>query len=105
MQRPYGPAEAKLLAERLDLIRALYCRTCGQCDGDCRQGLPVADILRIPTNADGYGQFALGSERFPEPAPGHTSVKCADCSGCTVQCPHGVNVIERLTKGQELFAC
>jgi hypothetical protein len=105
MQKPYGPAEAKLLAQRLNLIRPLYCRTCGQCDGDCRQGLPVADILRILTYADGYGQFALGRERFLELAPEHTSVKCADCPGCTVQCPHGVNVIERLTKAQELFAC
>ena len=105
MQKPYGPAEAKLLAQRLDLIRPLYCRTCGQCDGDCRQGLPVADILRILTYADGYAQFALGRERFLELAPEHTSVKCADCPACTVQCPHGVNVIERLTKAQELFAC
>ena len=33
-----------------------------------------------------------------------TSVKCADCPECTVQCPHGVRVVERLTKAQELFA-
>ena len=104
MQKAYGPAESKLLAQRLDLIRPLYCRTCGQCDGDCRQGLPVADILRILTYADGYGQFALGRERFLELAPEHTSVRCADCPGCTVQCPHGVKVVERLTKAQELFA-
>jgi predicted aldo/keto reductase-like oxidoreductase len=105
MQKPYGPAEEKLLAERMELIRPLYCRTCGQCEGDCRQGLPVADMLRILTYADGYGQFALGRERFMELAPEHTSVKCADCQGCTVQCPHGVHVMERLMKAQELFAC
>ena len=105
MQKPYGPAEEKLLAERMELIRPLYCRTCGKCDGDCRQGLPVADMLRILTYADGYGQFALGRERFMELAPKHTSVKCADCSGCTVQCPHGVKVVERLMKAQELFVC
>ena len=104
MRKPYGPAEAKLLAERLDLIRPLYCRTCGRCDGQCRQGLPVADMLRILTYADGYGQFALGRERFLELAPQNTSVKCADCPGCTVQCPHGVKVVERLRKAQELFA-
>jgi len=104
MASPFGPPDAKLLAERMELIRPLYCRTCGKCDGDCRQDLPVADILRIVTYADGYGQFALGRERFMELGPKHTSVKCADCSGCTVQCPHGVNVIERLTKAQELFA-
>jgi predicted aldo/keto reductase-like oxidoreductase len=105
MQKPYSAEEAKLLAVRLEQIRPLYCRTCGQCDGDCRQGLPVADMLRILTYADGYGQFALGRERFLELAPEHTSVKCADCPGCTVQCPHGVKVVERLTKAQELFAC
>jgi hypothetical protein len=105
MRNPYGPAEAKLLAERLETIRPLYCRTCGQCDGACRQGLPVADMLRILTYADGYGQFALGRERFLELAPEHTSVKCADCQGCTVECPHGVRVVERMTKAQELFGC
>jgi hypothetical protein len=105
MQAPYGPKEEKLLAERLELIRPLYCRTCGKCEGDCRQGLPVADMLRILTYADGYGQFALGRERFLELAPEHTSVKCADCPGCTVQCPHGVHVMERLMKAQQLFAC
>jgi len=105
MQKPYSPEDAKLLAERTELIRPLYCRTCGRCDGDCRQGLPVADILRILTYADGYGQFALGRQRFLELASEHTSVKCADCPGCTVQCPHGVKVVERLIKAQELFAC
>ena len=35
-----------------------------QCEGACRQGLPVADMLRILTYADGYGQFALGREHF-----------------------------------------
>ncbi|MGA2273583.1 MAG: aldo/keto reductase [Bryobacteraceae bacterium] len=105
MQKPYSPEDAKLLAERTELIRPLYCRTCGRCNGDCRQGLPVADILRILTYADGYGQFALGRQRFLELASEHTSVKCADCPGCTVQCPHGVKVVERLIKAQELFAC
>jgi predicted aldo/keto reductase-like oxidoreductase len=47
----------------------------------------------------------LARERFLELAPAHTAVKCADCPGCTVQCPHGVNVVERLTKAQNLFAC
>jgi hypothetical protein len=105
MQKPFAAEDAKLLAERLELIRPLYCRACGRCDGDCRQGLPVADMLRILTYADGYGQFGLARERFLELAPEHTSVKCADCPSCTVQCPHGVRVFERLSRAQELFVC
>jgi len=78
---------------------------CGQCDGQCRQGLPVADVLRFLTYADGYGQFGLGRERFRELDSSHAAVKCNECPGCTIQCPYGVNVTGRLIRAQELFAC
>src|ERR1039458_5314540 len=56
MSEPYGATDQKLLGARLEFIRPFYCRMCGQCDGQCRQGLPVADMLRFVTYADGYGQ-------------------------------------------------
>jgi predicted aldo/keto reductase-like oxidoreductase len=105
MSQPFSPADDKLLALQLEHIRPLYCRTCGKCDGMCKQGLPVADVLRILSYADGYGQFALGRERFLELGPEHGAVQCASCSECTVECPHGVRVKERVTRAQELFAC
>jgi predicted aldo/keto reductase-like oxidoreductase len=104
MAQGFGPADEKLLAMRLEKIGPLYCRTCGKCDGMCRQGLPVADVLRILTYADGYGQFALGRERFQELAPEHTAAKCGSCLECTVTCPYGVKVAERVARAQELFA-
>ena len=52
----------------------------------------MADVLRCLTYADGYGQFALGRERYLELA--QASTRCADCAGCTVNCPHGVDVVE-----------
>ena len=105
MSEPYGATDQKLLGARLEFIRPFYCRMCGQCDGQCRQGLPVADMLRFVTYADGYGQFALGREQFMEMAPEHTAVECSKCPGCTVQCPHGVRVARQLIRAQELFAC
>jgi len=105
MERPFGDEERKLLAAHLRQIAPVYCRMCGECDGQCRQGLPVADVLRFLTYADGYGQFALGRERYRGLAPEHAGAKCAECPGCTVQCPHGVKVAERLIRAQELFAC
>jgi len=45
------------------------------------QGLPVADMLRILTYADGYGTIRVGPRALMELAPEHTSVKCADCQG------------------------
>jgi predicted aldo/keto reductase-like oxidoreductase len=99
-----SPSDEKVLAAHLEMIRPVYCRMCGQCGGTCQKGLPVADVLRFLTYADGYGQFALGRERFKELAAEHKAVRCGDCAECTVQCPHGVQVAERLARAQELFA-
>jgi len=105
MSQPFGAPDEKLLAAQLEHITPLYCRMCGKCEGTCREGLPVADILRFVTYADGYGQFALGRERFLEMSPEHTNVKCSQCPDCTVECPYGVAVTARLIRAQELFAC
>lgn len=101
----FSDADAKLLAVHRELIRPLYCNMCGQCDGMCPKGLPVQDVLRFGTYAEGYGQFALGRERFQELAAEHASVRCGECSECAVKCPHGVQVADRLIRAQELFAC
>ncbi len=103
MGSPLAAHDEKLLAAHLEMIRPVYCRMCGACSGACRKGLPVADMLRCLTYADGYGQFALGRERFLELAAGRTDAGCANCTGCTVECPHGVHVAERLERAQELF--
>ena len=103
--QPFGPSDQKLLAAYRESIRPLYCNMCGRCEGACRQGLPVADVLRFVTYAEGYGQFALGRERFQELAAEHAAVRCGDCPECTVTCPHGVRVADRLIRAQELFAC
>jgi predicted aldo/keto reductase-like oxidoreductase len=103
MGSPLSDDDHKQLAAHLELIQPLYCRMCGKCEGACAQGLPVADVLRFLTYADGYGQFALARERYLElaQAPG---ARCADCSACTVQCPHGVHVAARMTRAQELLS-
>lgn len=105
MAQPFGEPQKKLLAAQLAIISPLYCRMCGECDGQCRKGLPVADVLRFLTYADGYGQFGLARERYRELDPAHANAKCSDCPGCTVHCPHGVKVASRLIRAQELFAC
>jgi predicted aldo/keto reductase-like oxidoreductase len=77
---------------------------CGKCDGACSQGLPVADLLRYLTYAEGYGQFSLGREHFLALPEKITAVRCRDCANCTVSCPYGVKVASRVAHAQELFA-
>jgi uncharacterized protein len=104
MADPFSGSDEKLLAEHLELIGPLYCRMCGQCDGACAKGLPVADVLRFLTYADGYRQFPLGRERFKQLTSEQIAVRCGDCAECTVNCPHGVKVSSRMARAQELFA-
>jgi len=101
---PYGEEDRRLLAAQLDCIGPLYCRTCGSCSGSCRMGLPVSDILRVLSYADGYGQFPLARQRFLELPAKVRMIRCAACEGCTVRCPNGVEVRARLTRAQQWLA-
>jgi predicted aldo/keto reductase-like oxidoreductase len=104
MAAPFTPADEALLTARLETIRPDYCSMCGECEGACPKGLPVADILRYLTYAEGYGQFALGRDNFLALPRELRDVRCADCIVCPVRCPQGVQVTRRLRRAQELLA-
>ncbi len=104
MAETYTEKDEQLLTARLKDIGPLYCRMCGACGGVCERGVPVAAELRFLTYAEGYGQFALGREKFLQLRPEVAAVRCADCERCTVECPYGVQVAARLRRAQELFA-
>jgi hypothetical protein len=103
MSEPFSPRDEQLLARQLDFITPLYCRMCGECDGHCAKGLPVADVLRYVMYADGYGQFELGRDHFRQLPAELASVRCGDCPTCTVECRFGVKVQQRLRRAQEMF--
>ncbi len=104
MVEPYTDKDERLLATQLAYIGPTYCRMCGACGGICKKGLPVSDVLRILTYAEGYGQFALARERFLE-LPGHVrEIRCVDCTSCSVACPNGVQVRDRVSRARELLA-
>ena len=96
-REPAGPATPAHRAALLPHVRR-------SATGTCAKGLPVADILRYLTYADGYGQFSLGRERFLELPAEVAQVTLRSVPECTVNCPHGVRVVERLSRAQEMFA-
>jgi uncharacterized protein len=104
MAESYTDRDEQILAVRLAGIGPLYCRMCGSCNGVCDKGLPVTDMMRFLTYAEGYGQFAMARERFLEIPEPLRAIRCGDCSGCSVDCPNGVRVRERVTRAQDLLA-
>jgi hypothetical protein len=104
MSQEFTDADTQALSAGLQAISPYFCRMCGRCEGQCPKGLPVSDMVRFVMYADGYGQFGLGREHFQRMPAELQQVRCGDCSGCSVRCPNGVTVAERLTRAQELFA-
>jgi len=104
MAEPYTDRDELLLSTQLAGISSTYCRMCGACGGTCERGVPVPDVLRFLTYAEGYGQFALARERFLEMPRPARDIRCRDCSGCTFTCANGVSVRSRLTHAQEMLA-
>jgi uncharacterized protein len=104
MSESFTGDDEKLLAEHLEYIRPMYCRMCGECDGTCPKGVPVADVLRYLVYAEGYGEFRLGRESFLSLPDDVRAVRCGDCTTCSVSCANGVRVAERISRAQEVFA-
>jgi predicted aldo/keto reductase-like oxidoreductase len=104
MSEPYTPQDDKTLQALLAYIGPVYCRMCGSCNGVCDKGVPVPDMLRFLTYAEGYGEFAMAREHFLELPDRVRAIRCADCSACSVDCPNGVKVRDRVMRAQELFA-
>lgn len=101
---PFTQRDRQLLAGQLERIQPLYCRMCGRCEGSCPKGLPVEDMLRCLTYAEGYGQFAYGRENFRMLPAAARKVRCGDCAVCPVDCPYGIQISARLSRAQEIFA-
>jgi predicted aldo/keto reductase-like oxidoreductase len=66
--------------------------------------MPVPDQLRILAYADFYGDFPLAQRSFAALPKEVRALRCGDCSECSVHCPNGVKVPDRLIRAQELLA-
>lgn len=104
MAEPYTTTDEHLLSAQLASIGSAYCRMCGSCGGTCEKGVPVPDVLRFLTYAEGYGQFALARERYLEMPRPARDVRCGDCTACSFKCAYGVAVRDNLAHAQELLA-
>ncbi len=79
---------------RLDVQAGLYCQYCGKCLPDCREQLPVPEIMRSYMYAYGYRNLGLASDLLHElELPANP---CRDCQTCSVQCAKGFDVADRV---------
>ena len=103
MSEPFTPKDEELLRIQLAGISPTYCRMCGSCGGICEKGLPVPDVLRFLTYAEGYAQFAMARQQFLALPERVRAVRCDECETCSVRCPNGVKVRDRMSFAREMF--
>ena len=103
MSEPMTEREEKLLAAINEDVRPLYCRMCYNCRSQCPKHAAIPETIRYLSYADLYGQFGLGRENFNDLPAAARAVRCGDCVTCSVKCPNGVHVPERMIRAQKLF--
>lgn len=104
MSEPYTPSDEKLLYVMNEKIRPSYCRMCYECSDKCPQNMPVTDVLRFLAYHDYCGNYHQARMSFAELSKEIRKVRCRDCTDCSIQCPNGVHVRDRLIRAQELLA-
>ena len=105
MEEPYTLEDEHLLYVRNEQIRPLYCRMCYECKGKCPKGVPVTDELRYLAYHDFGGDLHQARAHFARLPQNIREVQCSDCSSCTISCPNGVAVRDRLIRAQNILTC
>ncbi len=103
LHTPLSNHDRDVLQSQLAFTSARFCRMCNHCDGRCPQGLAIRDLVRCAMYAEGYGDLAMARSHFAAIDARQRRITCQDCDKCTVQCPNGVAIRERVQRAKELL--
>lgn len=76
-------------------LAGLFCDGCTQCSAQCRKHLPVQEYMRAFMYTYGYRNYENAFSVLAE--IGSPENPCGDCNECTVNCPKGFRIAERIT--------
>jgi len=103
IQYPLSEDDHKTLQTMNAYNSKRFCRMCGACEGKCPKGLAIADLVRTAMYAEGYRDRKLARANFALIPENNRHMACNDCEHCTIQCPNGVAVQQRISKLHEYF--
>jgi len=104
LQQPLSDEDRKVLKRLTAYTSPRFCRMCGACDGRCPQGLAISDLVRVAMYAEGYRDLDVARDHFEAIPAAQRRISCQDCQACSVHCPNGVAIRDRIRRVQELLA-
>jgi hypothetical protein len=94
LENPNLTEDEKKTVQKEASLTSLYCQGCNQCLKQCRDQLPVPDLMRAYMYTYGYRNLALAQDLLLSlNLPGRA---CEDCSQCSVKCSVGFNVSAKI---------
>ncbi len=89
-ENPNFTEDEKKMLQKETSLTSLYCQGCSRCLKQCRDQLPIPDLMRAYMYTYGYRNLALAQDLvlsldLPNRA-------CEDCAQCNVKCSVGFNV-------------
>ncbi len=85
-------AERALLVPPAVKTTGYFCDQCGTCEQQCRQRLPLPDLMRGYMYAGAYRNLPAAATLSAELPAG---IHCLGCTECAVSCPQGIDVAPR----------
>jgi len=90
LENPNLTEDEKKALQKEASLTSLYCQGCRQCLNQCRDHLPIPDLMRAYMYTYDYRNLALAQDLVL--SLNLASRACQDCSQCSVKCSVGFNV-------------
>jgi predicted aldo/keto reductase-like oxidoreductase len=98
IREPLTPGQSRLLEEYRQRTAHLYCHGCGHLCETAAKGVPVATVLRYYRYYEVYGKRQQARELYQALPPEARDLAMADLAAAEAACPHGLPVVELITR-------
>jgi len=94
-------ADERAIEQMLAYANREVCRLCNQCMAHCKQGVPIADILRYERYARDYGKGYRARRLYAQ--LDKQADACLACGTCLPHCPQGLAIPDKLAGAHQIL--
>jgi predicted aldo/keto reductase-like oxidoreductase len=94
-------ADEQAIERMLAYANREVCRLCNECMAHCKEGLPIADILRYERYARDYGEGYRARRLYAQ--LDKQADACLACGTCLPHCPQGLAIPDKLVGAHRIL--
>ena len=94
-------ADERAIEQMLAYANREVCRLCNECMAHCKEGVPIADILRYERYAKDYGEGERARQLYAQ--LDKQADACLACGTCLPHCPQGLAIPDKLAGAHQIL--